>query len=350
MAPRDAFGISVSQLKTDLREEKSGAWAFYGPEEMLKQFYLQKFISRIEKEGAAEFNLTRLDLSRDATLDSVLAEAEILPFMGERRLVVVRGFSPQKLQEGQVKQLLELLEHFPDYLSLIFYLENEDFKADKQTLAKKSVKMLSGAIRFVSFPLQDERVLLPWATKILASDGVSCETAALRLLFRLSGQRMQIIRHELDKLANYALSQNKTSIGEAEVLLFAQDTTELNVFQLSDAVLDGAIGAVERILSNLKRQKAEAIVIVAVISRMLVNALLIVSGADRAACQKATRLTPWQYDLYQRKCYGKNPRALEEAFSLCVELDRKLKSVRSDPFLITERVLLQITRLCGGRA
>ena len=35
---QNAFGISVSQLKARLRDNPIGAFAFYGPEELLKQF------------------------------------------------------------------------------------------------------------------------------------------------------------------------------------------------------------------------------------------------------------------------------------------------------------------------
>ena len=65
---RETFGISVSALKARLRDNPLGAFAFYGPEEMLKQFYLQKFITLIEKEGSGDFNIARLDFSRDHTM------------------------------------------------------------------------------------------------------------------------------------------------------------------------------------------------------------------------------------------------------------------------------------------
>ena len=44
---QNALGISVSQLKARLRDDPIGAFAFYGPEELLKQFYLQKFVAQM---------------------------------------------------------------------------------------------------------------------------------------------------------------------------------------------------------------------------------------------------------------------------------------------------------------
>lgn len=346
MAYKETFGLSVSALKNRLRDNPSGCFLFYGPEELLKQFYLQKFVQLIEKEGSAEFNLSRLDFSRDHTVDDLLGEAEILPFMGERRLVVVRGFSPQKLNDGEIKKLTPLLESFPDYLTLVFYLEKEEFQPDKQTLKKKGVMLFGEKANFVSFPLQEERVLLPWSRKILAKDGIGAQDSVLRVLFRLCGNQMTFLRQELEKLSAYALSQEKTEITEEDVLLFAHDTAEFAVNHLCDAVLDGSADAVAKIFANLKNQDVAPIFIAGAVARMLTGALLCVEGADLPTFLKATKSFPWQYDRIKRFSYRKKRENLEKALEICLDLDRKLKGARSDEFLVTELCLFQIAALC----
>jgi len=339
------FGVSVSALKARLRENPCGAFAFYGPEELLKQFYLQKFVSLIEKEGFAEFNLIRLDFSRDHTVEDVLSEAEILPFCGEKRMVLCRGISLGKISEGDTTRLLTLLKNFPPYLILIFYQEEQEFSADKATLKKKSVRALSEHLSFVSFPLQEERVLLPWSRKILEKDSLTASDATLRTLFRLSGNRMQIIRQELEKLSAFLIHEKRFEVTQDDVLLFAQDTTEFAVFHLCDAVLDGAVSAVEKILAGLKRQDVDPLLVSGALARALTNAILVSEGADAASCQKATTLQAWQFDRYRRALHGKKKESLEQALFLCLELDRKLKSEKSDSNLVLEFSVLEITRL-----
>ncbi len=348
MAPRESFGSSVSNLKARLRENPCGAFAFFGPEELLKQFYLQKFVTLIEKEGSPEFNLVRLDFTRDHTMSNLYDEAQILPFGGEKRLVVCRGLNPAKLSAGDLRQFLEVLDSFPPFLTLIVYLESEEFTADRDTLGKESVKALVGKLDFVSFPLQQERVLLPWSQKILAADGLSTSDRAMRTLFRLCGNRMQIIRGELEKLASHALYRNQKAVTEEDVLLFAQDTTEFALYNLSDAVLEGALGAVEKILSSLKKQEVEPVAVSATLSKTLTNALLIAEGADAKACSTVTGLFPWQFEKYQRSLFGKKKENLEKAMLCCLDLDRKLKGDRSDGFLVMEVAVMQMTRILGG--
>ena len=345
---RETFGASVTQLKARLRENPLGAFAFFGPEEMLKHFYLRKFVDLIEKEGSGEFNVARLDFSRDGTLDDLLSEAEILPFCGERRLVICYGLSPAKLSDGDFKRLLALLENFPPYLILILYTRWEEFGEDKKDLKKKNVLALSQKMDFVSFPLQDERVLLSWSKKILARDSLTASDGTLRALFRLSGNQMQLIRSDLEKLSAYAIARDKKEITQEDVVLFAEDTTEFAVYHLCDAVLEGAVGAAEKILSNLKKNNAKPIVISSSLSGMLTGAMLVAEGASSADCQKAAKMFPWQYEKYQRSLYGKKKENVQKALSLCLELDEKLKGARSDAFLVTEIYTLQMARLLGG--
>lgn len=348
MAYKNTLGISVSQFKTRLRENPIGAFAFYGREELLKAFYLQKLVSLVEKEGFGEFNISRLDLSRDHSFSDVMGEAEIMPFCGEKRLVICRGLSPAKLSAAEMKELLSLLENFPPYLILVFYTTWEEFGEEKSALTKESVKALAEKMDFVSFPLQDERTLLAWSKKILAADQLSATDRALRLLFSLSGGKMNLIRSEIDKLSAYLLSQKRKELTEEDVLLFAADTTELSVFNLCDAVMEGAVKAVERIYSNLKKQDIHPLVILSVLSKNLTGAILVAEGASAADCKKAAKVSPWQYEKYREMTYGKKKEDLEKALFLCLELDQKLKSYHSDPVVVTEITLLEIARLLGG--
>ena len=349
MAPKGVNALSVSALKARLRDNPMGAFVFYGQEELLKQFYMQKFVTLVEKEGMAEFNIVRLDFTRDHTIDDLLGEAEILPFGGEKRLIICRGFIPTKLNRDELEKLNSLLDSFPEYLILIIFTMWEEMGEDKKALLKNEVGALSQKADFVHFPLQGDNVLIPWSKKILARDRITVEDKTLRTLFRLCSKKMQLIRQELEKLSLYALSQGKSLITEEDVSLFAQDTTTLSISNLCDAVLDGAIGATESILDNLKHQDAEPIVITAALSRNLNSCLLVAEGADFASCQKAVKMQDWQFDKCRQAVYGKKKENFEKALVLCLELDKKLKGYRSDAWLVTEFAVLQMARLCGGK-
>ena len=350
MAKRDVFGVSVSALKERLRTRPEGAYVFFGPEEMLKRFYLDKFRALLEKEEAAEFDIVQLDFARGAVMQDLAGEAEMLPFYGTRRMILCRGLAPDRLSDSDTDRLLALLENFPSYLILILYLENEEFSADKKTVQKKAIRALASHLVFVSFPLQDERTLLAWSRKILAADKLSAADPALKTLFRLSAGKMQIIRGELEKLSAFAISQNRTEITQEDVLLFAGDNTEFAVYQLCDAVLGADFPAAERILHTLRQNEVEPVVIMGQLVRALSHLLLVVEGADAASCQKAAGLALWQYERLCRTAFGKKKENVRALLAQCVRLDRAMKGDSADPYVSLEFFLLAATRLLGERA
>ena len=337
-------GISLSALKERLRQEPSGVYVFYGQEELLKRFWLGKFQQIIEKEGAPEFNLSRLDFAADATLGMLEEEIGILPVMGEHRLIVCRGLELVKLSEKELERLLSFLEDPMPGLILVFFQTEEEFPADKNTWKKKSVTRLAEKATFVPFPLQDERVLLTWSKKILAKDGITAEDRTLRDLFRMAGNRMQTLQGQLNQLACYALSQNRSTVTAEDVALFAREDPEYALYQLSDAVLMGRAVETERMLHHFHNQKVEPIVAVAALSRAVVNTLVCISGATAEDVFSATGMAAWQVERCCRDHRGKRKEDLEAALEKCIVCDRLLKSTSQDPYRLLERLCLE---LCG---
>ena len=346
MAKATPFGKTPAALKEKMKEAFGGAYLFFGPEELLKHFYLDKFVDRIQKEGFAEFNLSRMDLSRDQTLGDLSDEAGILPMMGEYRLVIVRGLEPLKLSAADVDYLFSILQNLPETTALILYCTHEEFLPDKNAQKKKFMQQCEKVLFPVSFPLQDERILIGWSQKILAREGKEAEVPVIRTLIRVCLGEMQLLQKEWDKLIRYAASHGRTRITEEDVALFAADRSEFAIYQLTDAVLAGSFAGAERIFASLKRTGAEPIPMVASLSRAFVNASLAAAGTDAASALAATGITDWQYRNLREQIRGIPRENLKTALSRCLACDQKLKGFRSDPYLVTEELVLSLCALC----
>ena len=64
-----------------------GAYLFEGPEENIKDSALAALRKAVLPEGLEEMNEAQMDAP---SADAVIAAAETLPFLGEKRLVIVR--------------------------------------------------------------------------------------------------------------------------------------------------------------------------------------------------------------------------------------------------------------------
>ena len=132
------------------------------------------------------------------------------------------------------------------------------------------------------------------------------------------------------------------------MLLFARDNRDFAVYNLCDAVLDGAARPAENFFRNLMRQKTDPLIISGALSRLFANCLYILEGADAETVSRITGLKDWQYERYARALYGKKKGAVAGTLSVCMELDRQLKSGLGGDELRCERAVLALTRLMGG--
>ena len=349
MARQQGFGITPAALKARLKDAPAGAYLFCGPEELLKRFYLDKFIALIEKEGMADFNLVRLDFSDAATLDDLERELAVLPVMAEHRMILCRSLPVKDMKQEDANRLAALMDPFPENLILILYLEDEELPGENKVMNRKTVALLREKMTFCFFPLQDVPTLVAWSRKILARDGLAAPEAALRTLIRLCDSRMAAMRGELEKIACYCIAQGHTAVTEEDVLLFARDSREFASYDLADAVLSGALRPAESYFQNLMRQKTDPLVISGVLSRLFTNCLMILEGADEKTVESVTGLKDFVYQRYSRALYGKKKEDVLRAMSLVAELDRGLKSGAVDNTVLCEKTVLAVTRIMGGK-
>lgn len=345
MAKTLYFGESLSFLKDRIKEGKGGAFIFYGEEELLKKFYLDKLIAMIEKEGMPDFNLARLDFDRKCTIGDIEDEAGILPCMAEHRLIIIRSLNITKLSNDDIKRLCAILGNTPEYLFIIIYIGGEEFLPDKDSPKKPYIKSLSEVCKFIPFPPQSEKTLYSWCSKILAADELAIADDAFRLLIDFTEGKMQAMKNELDKLIPYAIAKNKKMISKDDIILFVDSDPQFALYQLNDAVIIGDIAASEKMLASLKRHKAEPIVIVSSLSRAMVGAICAASGADPDNVQRGIGLREWQLNNLKRQVSGKKKEIFENALALCLEADKKLKGFSADPFILCEKLILDIIRL-----
>ncbi|MBR6569488.1 MAG: hypothetical protein IKK75_03445, partial [Clostridia bacterium] len=142
---------------------KSGSigecYLFEGNEEYIKQSALKQLFSKVLPAGLEEMNLTELN---DPDPDTLIAAAETLPFMGEKRLVVVRECSlitagRKSEDERKVEAITDYLAHISPSTCLVFYVKG---KADGR---KKLYTLLKKKNAIVDFSPMNDAECADWA-------------------------------------------------------------------------------------------------------------------------------------------------------------------------------------------
>ena len=219
-------------------------------------------------------NTTLLD-GQQVTLDQLRTVGETVPFLAEKRLIIIQGllgcFEPQgkprrrrKMvpstgQESEYKSFATYLSKLPD--STVLVLIDGRIKSNNPLY-----KQLSAKAEVRSFPLLKGDKLRRWIEGEVAEQGASISPQAVDLLAKLVGGNLWIMSNEINKLALFTLGR-RIEVEDIEAIVsFVQ---EANVFAMVDAILDFKAGAAEQLLEQLLQRGASLAYLLAMLSRQV---------------------------------------------------------------------------------
>lgn len=220
----------------------SPVYLFYGEETYLRDKYLRKFMALIPEE-VRDFNLDLID-ARDTEIGNIINLASTLPFMAERRTVIVKNaefFKSRKKSGAEDKVdtkndkvnpvdevLLKYLENPPTTTCLIFCSDSVDKK-------RRTYKTLEKNGQIVEFaPLKGQQ-LNEWIDRRARNLGKIIEPAGMAGLITAVGNNLWQLNAELEKLSSYTRTEK---ISAADVELMVSKTSELSIFELVDAIAE----------------------------------------------------------------------------------------------------------------
>lgn len=199
-------------------------YLLYGPDEFARSEALNALRATLPPDLAV-LNTTTLD-GRNLKLEILVSACESLPFLTDRRLVVVYD-ALKHLKAGKDRDALRAyLEHVPPTCDLVF-VETED--VDKRNTCFTYLKKVGQVSEFQPRTGAD---LLHWLQARAKSLQVRLDNAAAQRLVDYVGNEGRILATELDKLASYV--GQKGIITTAVVDLLVQDRQEQHLFTFID--------------------------------------------------------------------------------------------------------------------
>jgi DNA polymerase-3 subunit delta len=189
-----------------------------------------------------EFNESSFSLLTDSAM-AVIAAAEQLPMMSERRVVRVKDFA--KLREADEQIFVRYLERPVDSTVLVFV-------ADELDKRKKLTKSLLTSCAVVEFPAVKDAEAKAWARTRLKELKTTADDRVLTELVKLVGTNLQTLASELDKLAAAALETRQ--ITNEMIAQLIGRSRELSNFDLGDQLVAGdrrrALETLHRLLDD----------------------------------------------------------------------------------------------------
>lgn len=329
-------------------------YILWGPDDFSISQALEEIKGGIGDPTVLSANTTILD-GQQMTLDELKTVCGALPFLAERRLVIVKGllerfepkskFSRQKKTarltdlQSEWKSLGDYVGEIPD--STILVLIGGGITA-KNTLFKQ----LSGKAKVRSFPLLRDVQLRQWLQQRVTQEGGSISPAAVDLLVRLVGGNLWIMASEINKLVMFASGRR---IEEGDVRAVVSYAQQASVFAMVDAILEFKAGIAEKSLQQLLQRGATPAYLLTMITRqvrMIVRAKEIrkqvkskveIQNKLGLTSEFALRKTLEQADRYPLE-------RIKEVYRKLLEADLSIKTGKYDGELALNILIAELCR------
>jgi DNA polymerase-3 subunit delta len=307
-----------------------------GQDDFSRRQCLDEIKRGMDDQALLAANTTTFD-GQQMTLDQLRTVCETMPFLVERRLVIVDGllerfeprnkFSRQKKitpasnQQNEYKSLADYIGKLPD--SIILVLIDGKIKSNNPLLRE-----LSARAEVKSFPLLKDAELRQWVQRRVTEEGGSISSPAIGLLAKIVGSNLWAMANEINKLVLFASGRR---IEEEDIKVVVSYVQEANVFAMVDAILDFKAGIAEQLLQQLLQGGAAPAYLLVMLSRqvrMIVQVKELTNrGEPKIEIQDKLGLTRefvWRKTLEQA---GKYPLArLKEVYHKLLEADLSIKT------------------------
>jgi DNA polymerase-3 subunit delta len=248
----------------------------------------------------------------------LLAEASLMPFLAERRLLIVRGYldsidkrmAASKLPGGTAFQeaadLLAGLARAPETCDLVFIDSAVDkrrglFKGmvvsggEAHGQAERRVAGLeglskTGVVQLVDLPTPDAKALPAWIQQHARSRQINIQPGAVAALATFVGRNLRQLDNELQKLALYAYGR---AITEQDVRAMVADASEEMIWNLTDGLCGRNGGKAMRALRELRQGDQAPLALLGAIVRqyrLLIQVKTMMERGVRAADQIAAEI------------------------------------------------------------
>ena len=339
MAKKTEEKLNYAQEQRRLKENGPEKLYFlWGPEDYLREHYLEQLKKLCLPEGEDSFSFKRLNGPELDPLE--LANAiDAVPFLSERSFVELRGIDVNRQKDGD--RLVKILSDIPDYCTVVF-VQGAEYEPDGRIKLVKSLRSMSREIRFTQ---QNQGDLVRWVAKRFAALGKGIELEAAQRLLFISGDLMNRLIPEIEKIAAFAKG-DKVTVADVETV--AIHIPEAVIFEMTELIsqrkINNALATLAELLMDKDNEPIAMLAILGTQMRRLYGAKL--AQERKLGSQYLMKTCGCKTDYHVSKMMqaarGYTLDQLKQAVKLCAEGDVRMKSSAGDEREILKEIVFRI--------
>lgn len=305
-------------------------YLLFGEEEFLKQSYKKRLRQAVAGDDTMNYNYFE---GKGLDVQELISLANTMPFFSDRRLILVEDSGCFKAASDE---LMEALPDIPDTTCMVFV----ESAVDKRNRLYKKVKELGSA---VELKRQSASQLAVWAGRILAQNGRKITSSDMNLFLERTGDDMETIRTELEKLISYTMGQEIVAREDIEAVTTVQVTNK--IFDMVAAIVAGKTKIAMDRYEDLLTLKEPPMRILFLIARQFNQILLVkemmASGNDKSAIASKLKIPPFAAAKLMPQARNFTKEQLAGCVEACVETEEAVKTGRLGERLAVELLIMR---------
>ena len=336
--------IFEETLKKAIKTGDKNLFILFGEDGYLKKLYVEKISKGIATQDDV-FNYQRFEA--DCELQEVYDAVQQFPMMNDKKVVILRDYDYSACNAEDFNKLISLIDDVPETTVFILWFDAFEFEIKKNTKFDKIVKSCDNA-RGLVVNLSHRRG--PELEKMLTDGaikrGCRMESSAARFLIENSGDDINTLHNELEKLCAFV---NGQVITKEIVQNVSVKTVESDIYALAEKIIKCELQSAFEILDSLFFMRADSIVILSTISTLYVDIYRVMLGRS-----KGVSISKIAEDF----AYGNRTFVLEKlnvylkkldfnklqlSFKALVDADKALKSFSGDDRVVLEKLIVKLS-------
>lgn len=312
----------------DLNDLKP-VYLIFGTEELLLDRAVRRLRERLAAVADLDFNLDTFE-GESVTADEVVNSANTMPFMSERRLVIVRGV--EKMGSADLETLAAYAKDPAPFTCLVLV----GAKIAKNSRLYKAVSA-TGVVYEYAAPKRHEYA--GEVVKLFRERGKRIEPRAAEALVEAVGRDLRKLDAETDKVTAYVGASEVVTV--ADVSAVASESAATSVFDMLDAIGSRDVGASLRLLRRVLADGESPLGIHAMIVRHVRALVGARALSDRRMSPDSIApelsMAPWQARNAVRQAANFTPAELAAALRGLAAAEEEMKTSPTDAGLVLER-------------
>ena len=323
----------MKQINEDIKQQSfKNAYLLYGEERYLLRQYRDRLKTALCGDG--DTMNTHIYEGKDINVGEIIDLAETLPFLAERRVIIITGSGLFKSGGEKMAEYLQA----PNETTYFVFTESE---VDKRSKLYKTVQSKGYAAEFT---IQDESTLKRWIAGTLAKDNKKITENTVQLLLTKTGTDMDNIQMELEKLICYCMDRDVITDADVEAVCTNRITN--HIFDMINAIADKRKKQALELYYDLLALKEPPMRILFLIARqcnMLLQAKELKSrGYDNRTVGSKLGVAPFIAGKYLTQASRFSSTVLQKAVQQCVEAEEAVKTGRLNDMMSVEILIMSV--------